>query len=226
MFTQTTASIAHRSTTDRSATALAFREPLPAGPRSQLPLSTLGRLLFEQDRRALLLLTRDSAVAAANAAAMLRLSSQQALAQDLRGQLSVRAAGRWQPLARLLAQRAGFQPENDTYGFTLDDAPDVHTRLCLFPLDGAVPGQPLAWRLAVLDIEPLDLEQALQRRHRFTPAQARVAALLCQGQTPTQVASALGVKVSTVRTHMAALYGRTGTRRMVQLLSALLRPDA
>jgi DNA-binding CsgD family transcriptional regulator/PAS domain-containing protein len=56
----------------------------------------------------------------------------------------------------------------------------------------------------------------------LTDAEARVAERLMQGDTPEQAAITLGVKTSTARWHLAALYRKTGTNRQAQLVRLLM----
>lgn len=52
----------------------------------------------------------------------------------------------------------------------------------------------------------------------LTPAEQKVLALLMQDQTPKQIAQALGIQLSTVRTQLSALLQKTGVRRQQELL--------
>ena len=52
----------------------------------------------------------------------------------------------------------------------------------------------------------------------LTPAEQRVLALLLEDQAPKQIAHALGIGVSTVRTQLSSLLQKTGTRRQQDLL--------
>ena len=66
--------------------------------------------------------------------------------------------------------------------------------------------------------------QDLRQYFDLTPAEARVALLLCAGHVPKAIARQLGVSIATVRSHMRALLEKTGTARqaeLVQLLSSL-----
>ncbi len=47
------------------------------------------------------------------------------------------------------------------------------------------------------------------RSHGLTPAEARVLAALCEGQQPSQIAKALGVALSTVRTQIGSMRAKT-----------------
>ena len=78
------------------------------------------------------------------------------------------------------------------------------------------PGQP----------ESLPSGQDLRDYFDFTPAESRVALLLCAGHVPKDVARQLKVGVPTVRSHLRALLEKTGTARqteLIQLLSSLPR---
>ncbi len=66
--------------------------------------------------------------------------------------------------------------------------------------------------------------QDLREYFDLTPAESRVALLLCAGHVPKEVARALQVSVPTVRSHLRALLEKTGTARqteLIQLLSSL-----
>jgi DNA-binding CsgD family transcriptional regulator len=62
---------------------------------------------------------------------------------------------------------------------------------------------------------------SMRRRFRFTRTQARLAEMLCQGMKPTTAAEQLGVKISTVRTHVGEMYQKTGTHSQAQLVALL-----
>ncbi|HXF47297.1 MAG TPA: LuxR C-terminal-related transcriptional regulator [Burkholderiaceae bacterium] len=53
----------------------------------------------------------------------------------------------------------------------------------------------------------------------LTPAEARVLALLLQSQSPREIAAALQIATTTVRSHLKALYAKTGTRRQAELIA-------
>jgi DNA-binding CsgD family transcriptional regulator len=75
----------------------------------------------------------------------------------------------------------------------------------------------------VAETQP-DLEQALKtfaNAFGLTAAESRVARALAEiGSTP-MVASALGVTVATVRSHLQRLYQKTGARRQAEIVSQL-----
>lgn len=71
--------------------------------------------------------------------------------------------------------------------------------------------------------EPVD--QLLQNLYGLTPAEARLAQLILDGQSPGDAASLLRVSVATVRTQLSAVLKKTGAQRqsdLVRRLSPLL----
>ena len=67
------------------------------------------------------------------------------------------------------------------------------------------------------EIEP----RVLSSLYRLTPSEAQVARLLHKGLEPNLVADALGVRISTVRTHIAAILRKLGARDLVDLARRL-----
>ncbi len=66
-------------------------------------------------------------------------------------------------------------------------------------------------------LDPAQQVQRCARSYRLTDTESRVVAGLIDG-TPQEVADALGLKITTVRTHMAAIFAKTGTRRQAELI--------
>ena len=62
----------------------------------------------------------------------------------------------------------------------------------------------------------------MARRFDLTEAQARVADCLVRGLRPGTVADDLGLSVHTVRTHVRALFDKTGTANLTALVVRLL----
>jgi DNA-binding CsgD family transcriptional regulator len=58
---------------------------------------------------------------------------------------------------------------------------------------------------------------AAARLFGLTAAQRQVLCLLVQGRTPREIGRRLGVSLTTVRTHLGDLYGKTGTSRQAEL---------
>ena len=67
----------------------------------------------------------------------------------------------------------------------------------------------------------------LRNLYGLTAAEIAVAERLMNGDTPQQAAAALGIKLSTARFHLGALFRKTDTRRQAELVRLLLSlPDA
>jgi DNA-binding CsgD family transcriptional regulator len=75
--------------------------------------------------------------------------------------------------------------------------------------------------LATIERVQLNRSDAMRRRFHFTQTQARLAEMLCEGMRPTHAAEKLGVKISTVRTHVGQMYEKTGTHSQAQLVALL-----
>lgn len=65
-------------------------------------------------------------------------------------------------------------------------------------------------------------EDALRSRYGLTLAEARVAAHVAQGLRPAAIARELGVRVSTVRTHLRQVLAKTATHCQADLVRCLL----
>jgi DNA-binding CsgD family transcriptional regulator len=64
--------------------------------------------------------------------------------------------------------------------------------------------------------------EALRRLWGLTPAEAGLACHLASGRSLEQAAQALGVRVPTVRTQLARIFAKTGTRRQAELIRLLV----
>jgi len=82
-------------------------------------------------------------------------------------------------------------------------------------------------RLALLVVGHRDHVGAMpspdDMRHLFdlTPAESKVALMLCAGLVPKEIARDLHVSVATVRSHLASLLAKTGTSRQAQVVRLL-----
>jgi DNA-binding CsgD family transcriptional regulator len=64
--------------------------------------------------------------------------------------------------------------------------------------------------------------QRLRQLYQLTPAEARLAVLMAQGERLDEAAAAMGVSVNTARTHLKRVFAKTGTRRQAGLVRLLL----
>jgi len=83
--------------------------------------------------------------------------------------------------------------------------------------------EPLALALIVRGGQrPTPLRLAAEL-YRLTPAETRLAAALLKGDSPEEYAEAMGVRISTVRSQLRALFNKTGTRRQAELVALFMR---
>ena len=61
----------------------------------------------------------------------------------------------------------------------------------------------------------------LERSFDFTRTESRVASLLVAGASPARIAKALDVSMATVRTHLKAIFRKTGSRRQSEVVAKL-----
>ena len=65
--------------------------------------------------------------------------------------------------------------------------------------------------------------ETLQKLFGLTSAEARLAREIARGLSPGEAAEALGVKMATVRSQMAQIFAKTGTKRQGELVALLTR---
>jgi len=99
--------------------------------------------------------------------------------------------------------------------------------LAVTPISGERVGLFCEGRLClVLVARPRDVTipaaAALAAVFDLTPAEARLARALCNGETLADYAAASGVSATTVKTHLRALFAKIGVNRQVDLVRAVL----
>ena len=203
-----------------------------AATRSQR-LAALGHCLMQRLETPLFVTDASGAVLEANPAASRRIERREGLWLDAGGRLALRHGGRWVPLSRWLPELAeggeltlalecgGGQPMQITLramGVLGTTVPTSAPGAISPPstADGSA-----SWVLATLERITLTRTDAMRRRFRFTHTQARLAEMLCEGMRPTHAAQQMGVKISTVRTHVGQMYEKTGTHSQAQLVALL-----
>lgn len=70
--------------------------------------------------------------------------------------------------------------------------------------------------------------ETLIQLYDLTPSEARVFGFVAEGMTREEIATAMGIAVSTVKTHMLRVFDKTGAKRqsdLVRLTAKLGRPD-
>jgi DNA-binding CsgD family transcriptional regulator len=142
-------------------------------------------------------------------------------AGDKRLQASIRSAAG--AIGYLKGQAAGWTTPSARGGLPVvlgeDDGPPP--RVCWVAADGGMilvtfdDGRRAEQRLAAAAVV-----------YGLTPAQARLAARVVAGEDLTDAAAALGIRASTARTHLKALFEKTGVRRQAALVRVLLSAEA
>lgn len=78
--------------------------------------------------------------------------------------------------------------------------------------------------LALLDAE-LSAGAALTDTFGLTPKEIHVARMIARGQSPNQIAHALGISHHTVRNHLKSIYAKTDTRLQSALAVLIVRME-
>lgn len=126
-------------------------------------------------------------------------------------------------LAQLVERACATRPCGGAIEFSSQNG-TAAGHLLVFPLvvSALGAGQPAA--LAVVqqgDELSEQAQQFLQYVYRLTPAEARLAQLILDGQSPGHVATALQLSVSTIRTQLSAVLKKTGAQRQADLVRRL-----
>lgn len=189
-----------------------------AQPARAQRLAALGHCLLERLETPLFVTDANGAVLEANPAATRRIERREGLWLDAGGRLALRQAGRWVPLSHWQPMLA--QGQELTLPLETESGAPLQITLRAMSQGDGVPGS-FGWVLATVERVSLSRVDAMRRRFRFTRTQARLAEMLCEGMRPTHAAAMLGVKISTVRTHVGEMYQKTGTHSQAQLVALL-----
>lgn len=182
-------------------------------------LAALGHCLLERLETPLFVADAQGTVLEANPAATRRIERRDGLWLDAAGRVAMRQAGRWVPLSYWAASLASGQEITLPLEMDGGGAPMQVSLRGMSAGDGIPSG--FGWIVATIERVSLSRADAMRRRFRFTQTQARLAEMLCKGMRPTHAAEALGVKISTIRTHVGQMYEKTGTHTQAQLVALL-----
>jgi DNA-binding CsgD family transcriptional regulator len=181
-------------------------------------LAALGHCLLERLEHPLFVTDAQGAVLEANPAASRRIERREGLWIDAAGRVALRQAGRWVPLSHWQPMLATGQ--EITLPLDGDGGTPVQITLRAMGSGDGVPGS-FGWVMGTVERVAMTRMDSMRRRFRFTRTQARLAEMLCEGMRPTHAAEKLGVKISTVRTHVGEMYQKTGTHSQAQLVALL-----
>lgn len=125
----------------------------------------------------------------------------------------------------LRQQPAGVQramPAASSLRLPRPGAPDLRITVAPFqPPQGPYSERPCAIVIARGPQQPGMSIDALRQLFDLTPGESQVALALAQGASPSEIASACGISINTVKTHMRHIFGKTGTCRQGELIALL-----
>ena len=191
---------------------------LQTQPTRSQRLAALGRCLLERLETPLFVTDADGTVLESNPAATRRIERREGLWLDAGGRICLRQGGRWVPLSRWHAALAAG--EELALPLEAEGAAPMQIKLRGMTVGDGSQGE-ACWVLATVERVALARDDAMRRRFHFTRTQARLAEMLCEGMRPMRAAEMLGIKISTVRTHVGQMYEKTGTNSQAQLVALL-----
>lgn len=191
--------------------------------RRLAPRLAVGATLHEIVRRLetpLVFLGADGLIVDRNLAAQAALADAHPWLRERAGRLCLARETGWQEIA----------PELQTLGpdmLVLDLVNDVRrcAALELMPVQGAATdpfAEHPAVAIASLRRGARNKTLALRQVHGLSAAEARVAVQLTESRSATEIASAMGLSIATIRSHIAAAMGKLGVERQAQLVSVVL----
>lgn len=187
-----------------------------------LALGATLRDLVERSETPLLFVAADGSLAEANPAAQCALGDADGCLRLCDGRLEARRAWGWDALSSVLA---ALHAQPEPAAELMLHAPSGRATLLEVRRVGAPCRDPSALHAvaAVCSLRrpPRD-EAALRVEHGLTTAEAQVAVQLARGLSTAQVAAAMGVRISTVRTHIRNALAKTGAARQAQLVAMVL----
>lgn len=85
------------------------------------------------------------------------------------------------------------------------------------PFAGMVQRPLVAILVSATEPSPLP-DEAMAYFYALTPAETSIFKLVVAGQQPSEICAALGLKVSTVKTHLVRIFAKTGVQRQADLM--------
>lgn len=184
--------------------------------------------LFDQMDVPMLYLDRRGRCVRANRQADAVCARGQTLSRAPGALLMARTPAGWQHLARLLEGLARA-PTVRQMLLEEDGMPAVLTMRRVHgsslgtgaPITPDDEGADEVHAVVTLRATPAELLDAFTQHYALTPAEVRTARCVVDGLQAGQIAQQLGVKLSTVRTHIGHLLSKTGARRQAELVARL-----
>ncbi|MCP1471761.1 DNA-binding CsgD family transcriptional regulator [Sphingobium sp. OAS761] len=168
---------------------------------------------------ATLILDREGRILRRNAMAE-RMMKEDGTLYERGGKIEFTTQGATALIARLLATppAPGEECQIELAGA---QGPPLHARAKAVPSSAYGDGAWLALFLADGAPPPGPSADMLRDRFQLTRAEAALALLLAQGRALTDAAKALDIAYNTARSHLRAIFAKTGTHRQVELVTLL-----
>lgn len=180
--------------------------------------------LFHEAAAPLLLLAVDGNVIEANRAAQNMLDQNDSvIRRDANGCLMYRSQQGWSPMQ---AEIAGLGEHDQKLSPSRIALAAPGATMSLHLVQGALSDRLVVHRVTAICSVAVDGGPAcaskLRSKFGLTIMETRVATLLMDGRSVTEIAKELASVPATIRTHLQALFAKTGTRRQGQLVSVLM----
>ncbi len=190
----------------------------------QLAIGSTLMQLFLAAEAPMLLIARDSTINHQNPASQAAMSEPAALIALRCGRLHYASAQGWQDLDTTLERfETGEEP---AFEIALGADEGRSASLEVRRVHGAFSDR-LAIHEAVavctLRLRSANFAAAFRKHHRLTATEWRVVLYLAEGLTPAQTAEAMGVRLTTVRTHIRSALTKTDSQRQTQLVAKILK---
>ena len=201
--------------------ALMTRIPLDAPRLDHEPATELALRYFECLPKPTLLLRPDGAIERANAAARELLLDRHCL-RIAYGRVIGFAGKSSEPFEDARARSLAGQVARAVVTMFAGGAELWQVELAPMQIGPAAASEPVLMVTIHAPVRPERGIVALARIFGLTCAESRVLAHLAGDRTPSEIGAALGVSVTTVRTHLQSLFQKTGARRQPELVRLAL----
>jgi DNA-binding CsgD family transcriptional regulator len=142
--------------------------------------------------------------------------------------LSVRLADGWLSLVDAMQPLAAL--DHPSLHLSLGEGADENLGLAVRRVHGADAFEAPHTRLfALCTLRRDELRDKLKQvslRFSLTPRETETLRLLSEGHSPSQIAEATGIRITTVRSHLSNVLAKTGTGRQAQLLALVAKTES
>jgi DNA-binding CsgD family transcriptional regulator len=195
--------------------------PMPDRREASTASISWAMQLLEQLAIGVVLLGAQGRIRHTNRAASAILSRTGAAWLDDAGLLRLRPSRLARDLAKVIAE---LRRTGGARSLTIDGNGDTAPlAIVVTRSDPAAAGDPdAAITLLLVNRQPVVQAEVLAERYGLTPAEAAVLHKLVLGHSVTEIAAKHGVSVSTVRSQLKTLLGKTRTRRQAAMVGKVL----